>query len=302
MIHSRPRATADSQISPARGQSGKRPRYAQTPPDSQIRSYSLLGLGQVVGEAHKSLPNVGLTLGEPRIAAQYTRSGTSDGPASPAALPGHTAFAQEGTAESPRKDYFDHADPEKDVDLITDTVGAIAIDSFGNIAAGSSSGGIGMKHRGRVGPAALIGVGTAVIPRDKNDEDGVAVAAVTSGTGEHMATTMASQKCAERLYHNTRRGIGGKDIPADEDQAMSSFVVADFMEHQGVEHSISAGAIGVMAVKQTNYGYYLHFAHNTDSFALASFASNEDKPKVVMSRVNAQNRVTLGGVGVSLKM
>ncbi|KAL9038813.1 MAG: hypothetical protein Q9180_002903, partial [Flavoplaca navasiana] len=40
-------------------------------------------------------------------------------------------------------------------DDITDTVGAIAVDCLGNIAAGSSSGGIGMKHRGRIGPAAL---------------------------------------------------------------------------------------------------------------------------------------------------
>jgi len=45
-------------------------------------------------------------------------------------------------------------------DLVTDTVGCICVDRWGNVAAGSSSGGIGMKHRGRIGPAALIGVGT----------------------------------------------------------------------------------------------------------------------------------------------
>lgn len=179
-------------------------------------------------------------------------------------------------------------------DIVTDTVGAIAIDSLGRIAAGSSSGGIGMKHRGRVGPAALVGIGTAVIPASVLDPEAITVAAVTSGTGEHMATTMASQKCADRLYHCTKRDTTGFDIPAPEDEVMDSFVRNDFMQHPGVLTSHSAGAIGVMAVKKTPTGYYLHFAHNTDSFALASMHSQEKEPKCVMSRINDQGSVVLG--------
>jgi taspase (threonine aspartase 1) len=207
------------------------------------------------------------------------------------------AFSQEGTAESPCKAFEQLEDEE---DIITDTVGAIAIDMFGHIAAGSSSGGIGMKHRGRVGPAALVGVGTAVIPIDDRDDEGVCVAAVTSGTGEHMATTMASQKCADRLYHNTRRALGGGDIEATEEEAMESFVQADFMGHPGVSGSNSAGAIGVMAVKKTPYGYFLHFAHNTDSFALASMHSNEKDAKCVMSRIGEHGNVVQGGRKIRL--
>ena len=182
----------------------------------------------------------------------------------------------------------------EDDDMITDTVGAIAVDMYGHIAAGSSSGGIGMKHRGRVGPAALVGVGSAVLPVDERDAKGVSVAAVTSGTGEHMATTMASQKCAERLYHNTRRARGGGDIEATEEEALESFIQADFMGHPGVKDSISAGAIGVMAVKKTPSGYFLYFAHNTDSFALASMHSNEKEPKCVMSRLGEQGSTVQG--------
>ena len=174
-------------------------------------------------------------------------------------------------------------DPE---DAITDTIGAIAIDGQGNIAAGSSSGGIGMKHRGRLGPAALVGVGTAVVPLDPNDADGLTVAAVTSGTGEHMATTMASQRVAERLYSNTRRGARGEDVPEeDESSILESFIVRDFMGHPGVRGCSSVGAIGVMAVKKSRQGHYLYFAHNTDSFALASMGGQDREPVVVMSRL-----------------
>ena len=115
-------------------------------------------------------------------------------------------------------------------DDITDTVGAIAIDCLGNISAGSSSGGIGMKHRGRVGPAALVGIGTAVVPIEPKDERKLCVATVTSGTGEHMATTMAAGSCANRLYSTTYRALdGGTEAADDDDQAIRSFVEKDFM-------------------------------------------------------------------------
>lgn len=187
-------------------------------------------------------------------------------------------------------------DEEPDVDMVDDTVGAIAIDLMGHIAAGSSSGGIGMKHVGRVGPAALVGIGTAVIPAAPDDEEGISVAAVTSGTGEHMATSFASHKCAERLYHSSRRGRGGQNIAEfDDDAVMESFISVDFMGHPGVKSQPTPGAIGVMAVKQTNSGYYFYFAHNTESFALASMASTESKPLCTMSRSGKNGGVIRGG-------
>lgn len=114
-------------------------------------------------------------------------------------------------------------------DNITDTVGAIAIDCHGNIAAGSSSGGIGMKHSGRTGPAALVGVGTAVIPIDPEDSEKSCVATVTSGTGEHMATTMAARTCADRLYSCLRKGENGEYEEVPEDEAMATMIQKDFM-------------------------------------------------------------------------
>lgn len=297
--------------SPAAVSPSKRARIGQM--SDERRTHSLLG-PNAGGDGYKSTPDIGMTRNEP-FSAEHAHPG-SDGNSSP---PNETegyfppaasvntgtntttvpsrGLVEEGTAESPSKPFQQVTDDDLviDEDAITDTVGAIAIDMYGQIAAGSSSGGIGMKHRGRVGPAALVGIGTAVIPADDADPENVSVAAVTSGTGEHMATTMASQKCAERLYHNTRRAHGGADLEATEEEAIESFVHADFMAHPGVQKSNSAGAIGVMAVKKTPYGYFLHFAHNTDSFALASMHSNERDAKCVMSRLGDHGNVVRGG-------
>ncbi|CZT45879.1 related to asparaginase [Rhynchosporium secalis] len=272
------------------GVPAKRPKYG-TQPSEDRRTHSLLGPS---ADMHKASPDVSMSKTEFRL-RDDSRPGSSDGQWSPpemdiSDIQPSRAFFEEGTVESPTK--FSRREDE---DAITDTVGAIAIDMYGHIAAGSSSGGIGMKHRGRVGPAALVGIGSAVIPADEADEEGITVAAVTSGTGEHMATTMASQRCAERLYHNTRRAEGGADIEATEEEAMISFVQADFMGHPGVVGSNSAGAIGVMAVKKTPYGFFLHFAHNTDSFALASMHSREREAKCVMSRIGDHGGVVQGG-------
>lgn len=114
-------------------------------------------------------------------------------------------------------------------DHITDTVGAIAVDRWGNIACGASSGGIGMKYRGRVGPAALVGVGAAVVPVDAGDSEQTCVATVTSGTGEHMATTMAATVCAERLYHSVKKGRCGEYVEVTEDEALRSMIENEFM-------------------------------------------------------------------------
>lgn len=113
-------------------------------------------------------------------------------------------------------------------DAITDTVGAIAVDRYGNIAAGSSSGGIGMKHRGRVGPAALIGIGTHVIPVDPADPDQTSVASVTSGTGEHIASTLAASTSAYRIYFSQKILGNGMFESVSEDEALHAMIVNEF--------------------------------------------------------------------------
>ncbi|KAL1953889.1 hypothetical protein VTO42DRAFT_2075 [Malbranchea cinnamomea] len=186
---------------------------------------------------------------------------------------------------------------EKIYDEINDTVGAIAIDCNGNIAAGSSSGGIGMKHCGRTGPAALVGIGTAVIPVDPEDEMETCAAAVASGTGEHMATTMAASTCAERIYASVRKVKGKPGVfeSVTEDEAMEAMVNKDFMSHPAVNNSHCHAAIGLMAVKKTKEGIGFFFGHNTESFAVASMSSADNVPWCLMSRSKGDGKVAQGG-------
>ncbi|KAL4802318.1 nucleophile aminohydrolase [Aspergillus unguis] len=180
-------------------------------------------------------------------------------------------------------------------DRISDTVGAIAVDSYGHIAAGSSSGGIGMKHKGRIGPAALNGIGTSVIPVDPMDPEKTCVASVTSGTGEHIGTTLAASTCASRVYYTHRKRADGTFEEVSEDEAMASMIANDFMGHSGVRASHCEGSVGIMTVKRTVDGIYLYFAHNTDSFVLANMSSEDKKPASVMSRSNGHGSIAQGG-------
>ncbi|KAH7054587.1 nucleophile aminohydrolase [Macrophomina phaseolina] len=203
--------------------------------------------------------------------------------------------------QSHGKDLGHHQDQEQPQpsksrqDHITDTVGAIAVDCYGNIACGASSGGIGMKYSGRVGPAALGGAGAAVVPAEPEDEDKVSVAAVTSGTGEHITTTMAAAIGADRLYYSVKKSEGGKLQSVTEEEAVRGVIEKDFMGHPSVRNSTSVGAIGLMSVKKTRDGIYFFFAHNTDSFALASMHADEDKPTCTMSRSIGNGVVAQGG-------
>jgi taspase (threonine aspartase 1) len=113
-------------------------------------------------------------------------------------------------------------------DGVNDTVGVIAIDKNGNIAAGSSSGGIALKMRGRVGPAAIPGVGTAVIPADPDDPEGTTVAVVVSGSGEWITSTCCAQMAAERLYHGMKKVAGGKLVPCDDEEVLHAFIEKEF--------------------------------------------------------------------------
>ncbi|RPA91374.1 N-terminal nucleophile aminohydrolase [Choiromyces venosus 120613-1] len=171
-------------------------------------------------------------------------------------------------------------------DLVTDTVGCICVDRWGNVAAGSSSGGIGMKHRGRIGPAALIGVGTWI-----SREGQSVVAATCSGTGEQMAHTLIASKSVNRMM-----------TMEDEIEALGKSIEEDFMGSRIVKESIMSSAVGIMAIKidkdSSKDRIRFLYGHTTDSMVMAHMTPSMKDPETIMSRNRNNPETCIGGKSI----
>jgi len=86
----------------------------------------------------------------------------------------------------------DHS-PEVDPDRIAGTVGAVALDMHGDLAAGTSTGGITNKRFGRIGDSPIIGAGTYA------DNEGCAVSA--TGKGEFFIRVVAAHELSALIKY-----------------------------------------------------------------------------------------------------
>ena len=85
------------------------------------------------------------------------------------------------------------------------TVGAVALDQHGNLAAGTSTGGLTNKRFGRIGDSPIIGAGTYA----NNQSCGIS----STGVGEFwIRYTVAHDICARVQYRNTTIQAAADDI------------------------------------------------------------------------------------------
>lgn len=124
-----------------------------------------------------------------------------------------------------------------DVDLKYGTVGAVALDSRGHVAAATSTGGLTGKRWGRIGDSPIIGAGTYA-------DDGSAAVSAT-GAGEYFIRALAAYQVAERVK------IGGESLQ----QALDD-TLADVRSMGGAGGLIAVAQTGEMAWGFTTPGMY----------------------------------------------
>ncbi|KWV92370.1 asparaginase [Erythrobacter sp. YT30] len=102
-----------------------------------------------------------------------------------------------------------------DVDLKFGTVGAVALDQDGNLAAGTSTGGMTGKRWGRIGDAPVIGAGTYA--------DNRSCALSATGWGEYFIRVGVAHEICARL----RMEVSGWTVyaPADEEIDLEAYAV-----------------------------------------------------------------------------
>jgi beta-aspartyl-peptidase (threonine type) len=117
------------------------------------------------------------------------------------------------------------------------TVGAVARDGFGNLAAGTSTGGMTAKRPGRVGDTPVIGAGVFA--------DNGSCAVSTTGTGEVFIRYTAAAEISARMRH------AGQTLAR-----AAGDVVAELLGHGGDGGLIAIGPSGLPVLPFNSSGMY----------------------------------------------
>ncbi|KAK3764001.1 hypothetical protein RRG08_004365 [Elysia crispata] len=181
------------------------------------------------------------------------------------------------------------SDWSRDEGGVQDTVGAVCVDHEGNVAAASSSGGIWLKHSGRLGPAAIYGAGCWAQNQVSASKAGVA--AVTSGCGEHLIQTLLAKTCSDAIRSS-----------ADLSGSLASVFRDDFLGSEFLRNTDKKFG-GVLAIKTNLDGsgreVELSWTHSTASMCIGYMDGGNKSPSVFVSRLDDSvipgKSYTLGG-------
>ncbi|XP_034946315.1 threonine aspartase 1-like [Chelonus insularis] len=149
-----------------------------------------------------------------------------------------------------------------------DTVGAVAVDAFGNIASACSSGGIILKYPGRVGQAGVWGCGVWA------HNGRCSVGASTSGCGEHLIRTTLARTIAEAIATATPN-----HVTTLHQTMKDKFIDSEFLH--GLDQKLG-GAIAIRYSLDDSIGDLL-WTHSTNSMILGHMSSHDSNAKSCVS-------------------
>jgi beta-aspartyl-peptidase (threonine type) len=133
------------------------------------------------------------------------------------------------------------------------TVGAVAIDMNGHVAAGTSTGGMTGKRWGRVGDSPVIGAGTYAA-------DGICAVSAT-GSGEFFIRTSAARQLCDRIaWHG------------DSVQAAATATIADIGDIGGDGGMIAMDGKGQIAFAMNSSGMYRGWVTSVQAPATAIYS------------------------------
>ena len=181
---------------------------------------------------------------------------------------GADQFARDHGFEQVGNDWFEIAERRRQLDELLasggfddevkyGTVGAVAVDSRGHVAAATSTGGLTAKRWGRVGDSPLIGSGTYA------DDRSAAVSA--TGSGEYFIRAVAAHQLAERVR------LGGEPL-----QQALDHVLADIGTLGGKGGLIAVGPGGEAAWGFSTPGMYRGSA-DADGRTTAIYADSDER-------------------------
>jgi L-asparaginase / beta-aspartyl-peptidase len=144
-----------------------------------------------------------------------------------------------------------------DAEVKYGTVGAVAVDAAGHVAAATSTGGLTAKQWGRIGDSPLIGAGTYA------DDRACAVSA--TGSGEYFIRAVAAHQLAERMR------LAGEPV-----QTALDGVLEDIRELGGTGGLIAVAPTGECAWGFTTRAMYRGVA-DAGSRKVAIYADEEER-------------------------
>ena len=134
------------------------------------------------------------------------------------------------------------------------TVGVVALDQHGNLAAGTSTGGTVLKMPGRVGDSPIIGAGTYA--------NNASCAVSATGTGEYFIRNIVAADICERVRY----------LHISLDQAAGDVVMKDLVEQHGDGGVIALDRQGNVATPFNTAGMMTATVHSDGKIVLRGWS------------------------------